>query len=79
MDPSCRASCGIIPCCPFLNPFREVQQGSVGLVSRFGQLYKSVDPGLVQGNVCTESLKIVDVKIEISRPIGRQSVMYVFP
>jgi len=50
--------------------------GSVGLVSRFGQFYKSVDPGLVQVNVCTESLKIVDVKIQIS-PIGKQTVMYV--
>lgn len=48
--------------------------GSVGLVSRFGQFYKSVDPGLVQVNICTESLKIVDVKIQIS-PIGRQTVM----
>ncbi|KAJ7715020.1 hypothetical protein DFH07DRAFT_368968 [Mycena maculata] len=66
--------CGMVPCCPFPNPFREVQQGSVGLVSRFGQFYKSVDPGLVQVNVCTESLKIVDVKIQIS-PIGRQSVI----
>ena len=54
-----------------------VLQGSVGLVSRFGQFYKSVDPGLVQVNVCTESLRIVDVKIQIS-PIGRQTVMYVF-
>ena len=51
-------------------------QGSVGLVSRFGQFYKSVDPGLVQVNVCTESLRIVDVKIQIS-PIGRQTVMFV--
>ncbi|KAJ7622064.1 hypothetical protein FB45DRAFT_838271 [Roridomyces roridus] len=66
--------CGMIPCCPFPNPFREVQQGSVGLVSRFGQFYKSVDPGLVQVNVCTESLKVVEVRIQIS-PIGRQSVI----
>ncbi|THU85402.1 hypothetical protein K435DRAFT_843286 [Dendrothele bispora CBS 962.96] len=51
--------------CP--NPFREVNQGSVGLVSR------SVDPALVQVNVCTESLHIVDVKIHIS-PLGRQTV-----
>lgn len=49
-------------------------QGSVGLVTRFGQFYKSVDPGLVQVNVCTESLRIVDVKIQIS-PIGRQTVI----
>ncbi|KAJ7630143.1 hypothetical protein B0H17DRAFT_1109263 [Mycena rosella] len=66
--------CGMVPSCPFPNPFREVQQGSVGLVSRFGQFYKSVDPGLVQVNLCPESLKIVDVKIQIS-PIGRQSVI----
>ncbi|PPQ69894.1 hypothetical protein CVT26_014157 [Gymnopilus dilepis] len=71
---SCVGFCGAIPCCPFPNPFRNVQQGSVGLVSRFGQFYKSVDPGLVQVNVCTESLRIVDVKIQIS-PIGRQTVI----
>ncbi|KAJ2915609.1 hypothetical protein MD484_g4794, partial [Candolleomyces efflorescens] len=65
---------GAIPCCPCPNPFREVQQGSVGLVNRFGQFYKSVDPGLVQVNVCTESLRVVDVKIQIS-PIGRQMVI----
>lgn len=65
---------GMIPCCPCPNPFREVVQGSVGLVSRFGQFYKSVDPGLVQVNVCTESLRVVDVKIQIS-PIGRQTVI----
>ncbi|KAG2013048.1 stomatin family protein [Coprinopsis cinerea AmutBmut pab1-1] len=65
---------GAIPCCPCPNPFREVEQGSVGLVSRFGQFYKSVDPGLVQVNVCTESLRVVDVKIQIS-PIGRQMVI----
>ncbi|CAK5262366.1 unnamed protein product [Mycena citricolor] len=66
--------CGMVPCCPVSNPFRSVEQGSVGLVSRFGQFYKSVDPGLVQVNICTESLKIVDVKIQII-PIGRQSVI----
>ncbi|KAG6811906.1 hypothetical protein H0H92_005304 [Tricholoma furcatifolium] len=71
---TCVGLFGAIPCCPFPNPFRNVQQGSVGLVSRFGQFYKSVDPGLVQVNVCTESLRIVDVKIQIS-PIGRQTVI----
>ncbi|KAG1768648.1 hypothetical protein EDD22DRAFT_220898 [Suillus occidentalis] len=49
-------------------------QGSVGLVTRFGHFYKSVDPGLVQVNVCTEDLRIVDVKIQISA-IGRQTVI----
>jgi len=70
----CIGFLGAIPCCPFPNPFKEVNQGSVGLVQRFGQFYKSVDPGLVQVNVCTESLRIVDVKIQISA-IGRQSVI----
>lgn len=51
-----------------------VVTGSVGLVSRFGQFYKAVDPGLVQVNVCTESLRVVDVKIQIIS-IGRQTVI----
>ena len=59
-------------CCP--NPFQEVKQGSVGLVSRFGQFYKSVDPGLVQINPCSESVRIVDVKIQLA-PIPKQTVM----
>lgn len=58
----------------FLINFVLLSTGSVGLVTRFGQFYKSVDPGLVQVNVCTEALRVVDVKIQIS-PIGRQTVM----
>jgi regulator of protease activity HflC (stomatin/prohibitin superfamily) len=65
---------GAFPCVPCPNPFREVNQGAVGLVTRFGQFYKAVDPGLVKVNVCTESLKIVDVKIQIAA-IGRQNVI----
>lgn len=48
--------------------------GAVGLVTRFGKFYKSVDPGLVQVNLCTEDVRIVDVKIQII-PIGRQQVI----
>ncbi len=48
--------------------------GAVGLVSRFGKFYKAVDPGLAKVNVCTESLRIVDVKIQIAA-IGRQTVI----
>jgi len=65
---------GAFPCLPCPNPYKNVNQGAVGLVSRFGKFYKAVDPGLVQVNVCTESLRIVDVKIQIS-PIGRQTVI----
>ncbi|KAJ7042353.1 hypothetical protein C8F04DRAFT_98921 [Mycena alexandri] len=71
---NCLGICGMVPCLPVPNPFQQVQQGQVGLVSRFGQFYKSVDPGLVQVNICTETLRVVDVKIQII-PIGRQSVI----
>jgi hypothetical protein len=36
----CLGVCGAIPCCPFPNPYKRVEQGSVGLISRFGQFYK---------------------------------------
>jgi len=64
---------GMIPCCPCPNPFKDVQQGSVGLVSRFGQFYKSVDPGLVKVNVCSETIRVVDVKIQLTG-VPRQMV-----
>jgi hypothetical protein len=60
--------------CEFSHQPISILPGSVGLVSRFGQFYKAVDPGLVQVNVCTEALRIVDVKIQIIS-IGRQTVI----
>jgi hypothetical protein len=36
----CVGTLGAIPCCPLPNPYQNVQQGSVGLVSRFGKFYK---------------------------------------
>lgn len=58
--------CGTIPCCfCFPNPFKSVPQGTVGLVTRFGQFYKSVDPGLVKVNVLSEKLRHVDVRIQV--------------
>ncbi|SJX65346.1 related to stomatin [Sporisorium reilianum f. sp. reilianum] len=59
-------------CCP--NPFKEIEQGSVGLVSRFGQFYRSEDPGLTQINPCSETLRRVDVRVTTT-PIGQQSVI----
>jgi len=70
---SCVGTLGMIPCCPLPNPFKNVQQGSVGLISRFGQFYKSVDPGLIKVNVCTESIRVVDVKIQLTA-VPRQMV-----
>ncbi|PWN40079.1 hypothetical protein IE81DRAFT_338236 [Ceraceosorus guamensis] len=72
---ACAGFFGQLPCCfCFPNPFKEVNQGSVGLVSRFGQFYRSVDPGLVAINPCSETLRIVDVKINLS-VLPRQTVM----
>ncbi|ORY27377.1 hypothetical protein BCR39DRAFT_538563 [Naematelia encephala] len=70
---SCVGAIGMIPCCPFPNPFKSVDQGSVGLISRFGQFYKSVDPGLVKVNVCSEQIRVVDVKIQLTQ-VPRQTV-----
>ncbi|ORY90654.1 hypothetical protein BCR35DRAFT_349604 [Leucosporidium creatinivorum] len=66
---------GSIPlcfCCP--NPYKEVQQGSVGLVTRFGQLKSTNDPGLLKLNPFSEKLRIVDVKIQLCQ-IPRQNII----
>ncbi|CAI7677472.1 hypothetical protein N7533_006663 [Penicillium manginii] len=62
----CIGFCGAIPCCICCpNPFKPVDQGQVGLVSRFGRFERSVDPGLVKVNPLSEHLTTVDVKIQI--------------
>ncbi|KAL4862541.1 hypothetical protein BDV12DRAFT_178663 [Aspergillus spectabilis] len=61
----CVGALGIIPCCPCPNPFRPVQQGEVGLVTRFGRFERAVDPGLVKVNPLSERLVTIDVKIQI--------------
>ncbi|KAL0077958.1 hypothetical protein J3Q64DRAFT_1767084 [Phycomyces blakesleeanus] len=57
---------GAIPCCfCCINPYKPVDQGTVGLVTRFGKFYKCVDPGLVKINPLTENVHHVDVKMQI--------------
>ncbi|KAJ3331691.1 hypothetical protein HDU93_009548 [Gonapodya sp. JEL0774] len=71
----CIGTCGAIPgvfCCP--NPYRTVRQGEVGLITRFGKWYRSVDPGLWRVNVVTEKIKTVDIKIQVD-DIPRQNIM----
>lgn len=66
---------GAIPCCICCpNPYKEVEQGSVGLVTKFGRFYKAVDPGLVKINPLSERLITVDVKIQIVE-VPLQTVM----
>ena len=62
---ACIGSLGAIPlcfCCP--NPYKNVHQGNVGLVTKFGRFYKAVDPGLVKINPLSEKLFQIDVKIQ---------------
>jgi len=63
---TCIGFLGAIPCCIICpNPYKPVEQGHVGLVTKFGRFYRAVDPGLVKINVLSESLTKIDVKIQI--------------
>lgn len=63
---SCVGTLGAIPCCVVCpNPYKPVEQGTVGLVTRFGRFARAVDPGLVKINPLSENLTKVDVKIQI--------------
>jgi len=63
---SCIGTLGAIPCCIVCpNPYKPVDQGNVGLVTKFGRFARAVDPGLVKINPLSESLIQVDVKIQI--------------
>ncbi|KAF5127318.1 putative band 7 family protein [Metarhizium anisopliae] len=58
---------GAIPCCIICpNPYKDVHQGNVGLVTKFGRFYKAADPGLVKINPLSERLIQIDVKIQIA-------------
>ncbi|KAH9861587.1 hypothetical protein J1614_011337 [Plenodomus biglobosus] len=57
---------GAIPCCIVCpNPYKPVNQGNVGLVTKFGRFARAVDPGLVYINPLSEQLVQVDIKIQI--------------
>ena len=42
-----------------------MDQGNVGLVTKFGRFYRAVDPGLVKINPLSERLIHIDVKIQL--------------
>ncbi|KND94343.1 putative band 7 family protein [Tolypocladium ophioglossoides CBS 100239] len=64
---ACIGTLGAVPCCICCpNPFKNVHQGNVGLVTKFGRFYKAVDPGLVRVNPLSERLIQIDVKIQIT-------------
>ncbi|KAI3406875.1 hypothetical protein KGF56_000167 [Candida oxycetoniae] len=47
------------------NPYKEVDQGEVGLVQTFGRLSRAVEPGLNYVNTWSERLTRVSIKINI--------------
>ena len=58
-------TCGAIPCCIICpNPYKRVDQGQVGLVTKFGRFDRAVDPGLARVNPLSERLIQVDVKVQ---------------
>jgi erythrocyte band 7 integral membrane protein len=62
----CIGTLGAIPCCVVCpNPYKPVNQGNVGLVTKFGRFARAVDPGLVYINPLSEQLVQVDIKIQI--------------
>ncbi|GAB7344380.1 hypothetical protein MBLNU457_2238t2 [Dothideomycetes sp. NU457] len=72
---TCIGTLGAIPgclCCP--NPYKSVNQGNVGLVTKFGRFARAVDPGLVNVNPLSERLIQIDVKIQIVE-VPQQVVM----
>ncbi|KAF9437443.1 hypothetical protein BGZ76_000706 [Entomortierella beljakovae] len=68
---SCIGAMGMIPCCIC---YKTIEQGTIGLVTRFGRYYKTVDPGLIKLNPYTESVQKVDMRVQISH-IDYQVIM----
>ncbi|RLV91581.1 hypothetical protein JA1_003768 [Spathaspora sp. JA1] len=56
--------CGMF-CFLCQNPYREVDQGQVGLIQTFGRLTRTVEPGLSYVNTWSEKLTKVSIKINI--------------
>ncbi|ORZ29847.1 hypothetical protein BCR44DRAFT_1407050 [Catenaria anguillulae PL171] len=70
----CLGFMGSFPCTPCSNPYRIVDQSTVGLISRFGKCQKMVDPGLHRINIMTDVIQSVDIKLQVV-PIPAQAVM----
>jgi regulator of protease activity HflC (stomatin/prohibitin superfamily) len=57
--------CGMVPCLCCSNPYHDVQQGTVGLITKFGELSRVVDPGSTYVNIFSENLRQVSIKTEV--------------
>jgi len=62
----CFGTLGAIPVCfCFPTIYRRVDQGSVGLVTRFGKYTRMTEPGLTRVNPFSERMYTVDVKVQV--------------
>jgi erythrocyte band 7 integral membrane protein len=68
----CRGNCGMLCCCACA-PYKEVPQGYVGLITKFGRFDRKAQAGLVYINPCTESLTSIDTRL-IVLDLARQNV-----
>ncbi|CDR41854.1 CYFA0S08e00826g1_1 [Cyberlindnera fabianii] len=56
----------VIPgCCCFTNPWTEVKQGYVGLVTKFGELARIEDPGATYVNTFSEKMTQVTIMTQL--------------
>ena len=67
---------GQLPCTAicFPNPMKQINQGNVGLITKFGKCYKIVDPGLHAINLATEKILAIDIRVKVE-DIPKQYVM----
>ena len=66
----CYVSCGKIgqKCCCIcapcgMGPTKIISQGEIGILLRFGKVYKKLAPGLHTINTCTDKLIVLDMRL----------------
>lgn len=56
----------VMPCiCCCFSPMRQIEQGNVGLVTRFGKFYKIADPGLTTVYPFSEKIRFLNTQITV--------------
>lgn len=56
---------GMVCCCPCSNPYHDVNQGSIGMITKFGELARVADPGSTYVNIFSEKLHMVSIMIQV--------------
>lgn len=61
-------------CCCCFYPYRTVEQGSKGVIKKFGKIKKIVNPGMYYVNIMSEKFDDVDIRLQ-TIDLSRQSVI----